>query len=755
MRFILALLFCLLACGAADAQSGNPTRQSGNVTPGHVTCWTTNGIVQDCSNPSIPFATYFATVGQGPTLCANSSQPSSGTYQQICLGVTNSGGGQITVQNYGSAPAEPLTFLVNGVPFTFPGAGAGDVAGPGAATVGDVALWNNAAGTLLKDAGGGAPNVPQPHPASGNLVCPSGFGGGIGQPNHVLTWSDQTFCYTGDFMLWESFDPSAYNTITVTGTAATGTLTVTFIFNATTYNIPVAVTMGQTTTQVAAAIVAAIEAAGSAVYNNVAGAQGQILYATNVANQVDYNQNSTVATTIAYTAGATALTLTFAPGQSTPATNYTLATFLDGNPGLMLSRNSGAAPAAGSNLGAIAFEGTGSATPADVSVIYGTVLAQAENSTAGSISGRIGIFTPDVNDNLNGGIYVGRGLYTVGSTDKGVDTIDTPTYWLNNKYSMTDTGGTEFLFSTQSTGNPFVFSSTGGGIVGIGATPTGALDVFGAVSSLQASGLPTTGSGIALYGGATPMLEVYNFLSGATLPLVLNATSFAIPSSSASALAVGLNGATNPAFKVNSATALQVAGLSVSGAVTGGTVAVAVIDSGSAANLDIEAKGSGTITIGGVSTGTITLGPAVNVDNNFTVQFANAAFSVVDTGTSYSYGRYEGGGAANGGYVGQNGSSGSLYGSAHDMFLINNESTNGGLVLGSNNVVHEKDFPSGGFVVGAVSDPGANNLSVAGVYKVGTTAGLASKSCLINTANASTGVTLTITGGLITGTTTC
>lgn len=48
----------------------------------------------------------------------------------------------------------------------------------------------------------------------------------------------------------------------------------------------------------------------------------------------------------------------------------------------------------------------------------------------------------------------------------------------------------------------------------------------------------------------------------------------------------------------------------------------------------------------------------------------------------------------------------------------------------------------------------SGTMSASG-YLVGATAGLASKSCTINTANAAAGIVLTITGGLITGTTTC
>ncbi len=86
-----------------------------------------------------------------------------------------------------------------------------------------------------------------------------------------------------------------------------------------------------------------------------------------------------------------------------------------------------------------------------------------------------------------------------------------------------------------------------------------------------------------------------------------------ITSSSNQAFSVGLNGATNPAFNIDSSTALQAAGLNIIGASSSGTVAVAVISSGGAANLSIDAKSTGTITIGGTSSGLITLGHAVTI----------------------------------------------------------------------------------------------------------------------------------------------
>ncbi len=124
-------------------------------------------------------------------------------------------------------------------------------------------------------------------------------------------------------------------------------------------------------------------------------------------------------------------------------------------------------------------------------------------------------------------------------------------------------------------------------------------------------------------------------LGGATIgtnALAVTGTTM-ITSASASALAVGLNGVTNPAFVVNASTALQAAGLSVTGAATGGTVAVAAIDSGSNTNLTINAKGTGTIGIGSVSTGAVTITPATTLSAALTYGGVALSNSVTGTGS--------------------------------------------------------------------------------------------------------------------------
>lgn len=86
-------------------------------------------------------------------MCAWTALITSGAAQQICLGGTTSGGAELYVQNYGTAPAQPLTLDLNGTLYQFPfsGMGAGNVVGPATTAVGDLVIWNNATGTLVKD----------------------------------------------------------------------------------------------------------------------------------------------------------------------------------------------------------------------------------------------------------------------------------------------------------------------------------------------------------------------------------------------------------------------------------------------------------------------------------------------------------------------------------------------------------------------------------------------------------------------------
>lgn len=152
-KLLLALLLAVMTATPAFAQSGASVRQSGNVTPGHVPMWTTNGVIQDGGTAAQGFLTSLGvTNNSGPGICINSA-PITAPYNRLCLSVGTSAAASISLQNLGGATAQRLDFIVNGVTYPFPGRGSGDVLGPGASTVGHVAIWNDTLGTLLADAG--------------------------------------------------------------------------------------------------------------------------------------------------------------------------------------------------------------------------------------------------------------------------------------------------------------------------------------------------------------------------------------------------------------------------------------------------------------------------------------------------------------------------------------------------------------------------------------------------------------------------
>ncbi len=112
-----------------------------------------------------------------------------------------------------------------------------------------------------------------------------------------------------------------------------------------------------------------------------------------------------------------------------------------------------------------------------------------------------------------------------------------------------------------------------------------------------------------------------------------------ITSTSANSLTVGRQGATAPAFNVDSSTASQAAGLNIVGATAAGTVAVAAISSGAAANLSVDALGTGTVTIAGTSTGNVTLGSTSNVINFAQTKIADGTTAIVTLGQYGGTGR--------------------------------------------------------------------------------------------------------------------
>lgn len=267
------------------------------------------------------------------------------------------------------------------------------------------------------------------NPSSGNAQ-------GSGSPTrHQLVWSDANPIFWADILKLTSTDPSAIALITIGGTATAGDV-VQLNFKWGSHNVGVSYTVqsGDTTTSIAAGLVAAIKASAS-LYNPVSatntGGGGYansvpIGYATNVANVIafDFNAGIGLSMTKAVTGAATE-TVTLPATDPTP-----LPAALDNNPAIELGRNPGFAPATNSVLGVIQFGGSQSASPTQLTVQYGSISVQILSSTSGALSSRLCFITPDVNGNQNQGLYVGAGAYTVGVSDKGVNTINASQLWV-------------------------------------------------------------------------------------------------------------------------------------------------------------------------------------------------------------------------------------------------------------------------------------------------------------------------------------
>src|SRR5580704_6363721 len=121
MRFRLAFALSLLS-SIAFAQSGQPVKQSGNVTPNSAPWWITSGVIGGgVTSADSPITSFGVTNNGYNGICTNSQRITAAGRQTLCMGVTDTGGGRITLQNYGTDTAQPFAFVFNGVTIPFPG----------------------------------------------------------------------------------------------------------------------------------------------------------------------------------------------------------------------------------------------------------------------------------------------------------------------------------------------------------------------------------------------------------------------------------------------------------------------------------------------------------------------------------------------------------------------------------------------------------------------------------------------------------
>jgi len=282
-------------------------------------------------------------------------------------------------------------------------------------------------------------------------------------------------------------------------------------------------------------------------------------------------------------------------------------------------------------------------------------------------------------------------------------TVNGVTCTLGSTCTITASAGTITVGVTTVAGGPgLLYNTTSGGtLTAVTLSNNGVLVTNGSgvpsVSTTLPSGLsipaPTI-TGALTYGGVALSAAVTGTGSmvlsvSPTITGTLSSAIHTITSNSASALAVGLNGATNPAFNVDDSTASSATGISIKSFVAGGGVSISAISSGTNEGLAINAKGSGVISIGNVSTGSVNITPQINSANHvitsasfnsFTVGLngvTNPAFNVDDSTASSVTGVSIKSAAAGGGVALSTTSSGT-----NEALLISAKGT-GGITIGN------------------------------------------------------------------------
>lgn len=120
-------------------------------------------------------------------------------------------------------------------------------------------------------------------------------------------------------------------------------------------------------------------------------------------------------------------------------------------------------------------------------------------------------------------------------------------------------------------------------------------------------------------GGSVTTKSNWIFTGSVTFQGVLNFDSSVITATDVNAFVVGQNGATNPAFKVDTSVASSTTGLSLTSEAAGGGVIVSVISSGTNESFFVRPKGNGGFRIQGASSVCLQVGPVSGGGPSFVV----------------------------------------------------------------------------------------------------------------------------------------
>lgn len=197
-RFLEILFAAILWATAASAQTGVAVKQSGFVTPGHASCWSTNGVVQDCgivpgvafqASPGYIVGNYTtgnpANVAAIPWMASGATCPLPNSLSNYQMFTATAGAPSATTFNvYDPTTLSCQTWATlnetTGA-WAFNGTSSGNVTGPGLSVANDLACWNGTTGNILKDC----------------AAAIGTSGGNVPLLNGVNTWSGQQIFNNG------------------------------------------------------------------------------------------------------------------------------------------------------------------------------------------------------------------------------------------------------------------------------------------------------------------------------------------------------------------------------------------------------------------------------------------------------------------------------------------------------------------------------------------------------------------------------
>lgn len=150
VKKLLGVLAAVFFTGNALAQS---VQQSGSVTPNTAAIWSGTGIIKGgVTATDSPLTTFGVTRNGVDAICVSSDRSTAVGRNQLCFQASTTGPAKISLQNYGTATAQDLQFVLNGVTLTLPSGGGTFITGIGPYVVGHAACFNSTTG-IVQDCG--------------------------------------------------------------------------------------------------------------------------------------------------------------------------------------------------------------------------------------------------------------------------------------------------------------------------------------------------------------------------------------------------------------------------------------------------------------------------------------------------------------------------------------------------------------------------------------------------------------------------